>query len=164
MLKIERKTKNLDRLMRKLAKLRMNQVETGYFREQKKHSESGLSYATMMNLHEYGFYGDIGYIPQRPVRQITTVYIKANWGRASKAISQYLFHKKGIEYPLDWLGKHTGRYAVSVFGNTTLLESNSQDTIDIKGFNSPLVDSGELRNNWSYKSSADKIIRNVSYG
>ena len=45
------------------------------------------------------------------------------------------------------------------FGNTAILPPNAPSTVKKKGFNAPLVETGDLRDNLAYKISAKKGIK-----
>ena len=156
MIKITRKTKNFEKLAKKLQTLAKESVESGYFKEQPDHPEAGMSYAQLMTIHEYGYNGN----EERPVRDITMANMK---GEVGKILKRNLF-KLSEEQLLDVIGKDTTRFAKSVFGDTSLLASNSAYTIDLKGFDAPpLVDSGLLANNWSYRVSINGKIVDESF-
>lgn len=155
MIKITRKTKNFEKLAKKLQTLAKESVESGYFKEQPDHPEANMSYAQLMTIHEYGYDGN----EERPVRDITMANMK---GEVGKILKQNLF-KLSEEQLLDVIGKNTTRFAKSVFGDTSLLASNSAYTIDLKGFDAPLVDSGLLANNWSYRVSINGKIVDESF-
>lgn len=48
-------------------------------------------------------------------------------------------------------------HSKSIFGDTTFLEPNAQYTIDIKGFDAPLVDSGSTKATWGIKINDKRI-------
>ena len=153
-----RKTNNLEKLAKRLQKLSRTHVSSGYFGEQGDHPEIKLKYSVLMLIHENGMFNN----PARPVRTITTFKMKA-YGKAwAKDISKYLYHNLHLEELLDKIGKDTTEVAQSVFG-TPQLEANSPVTVELKGFNSPLVDSGLLRANWSWRGSVDHQIKNTAF-
>lgn len=155
MIKITRKTKNFEKLAKKLQTLAKESVESGYFKEQPDHPEANMSYAQLMTIHEYGF----GNIPDRPVREITMVNMK---GEVGKILKRNLF-KLSEEKLLDVIGKNTTQFAKSIFGESPPLTANSPDTIDSKGFDAPLVYSGSLAASWSYRVSINGKIVDESF-
>lgn len=152
-IKIKRKTRNIEKLAKKIKTLKKQKIESGYFKEHGNHPEADMPYAQLMNMHEYG----MGNFPIRPVRSITINSL--NLSGFSKVLSDYLYDRKDINTPLDDIGEYSARIAKAVFGDTTKLADNSVTTIDIKGFNSPLVEFGHLYHNWGYRTSADKVIQ-----
>lgn len=155
MLKITRKTKNFEKLENKIKRLVKENVESGYFKEQPDHPTADMSYAQLMAIHEYGYGG----LPERPVREITMSSMK---GEVGKIIKRNLF-RLSEEKLLDLIGKNTTELAKSIFGESPPLEPNSDYTIDMKGFDAPLIDSGVLRENWSYRVSINGKIVDASF-
>jgi hypothetical protein len=146
-IKITRSTKMLEDLEKKLRSLTKASVASGYFPESGLHPESGLTYAELMNQHEYGFG-----VPKRPVRQITLMKVQdpAYW---AQDIKNYLEGKSSLSNSLHKMGMEITTTAQSIFGSTTYLQNNSPITIAIKGKDSPLKDSGDLREAWTWKIS-----------
>lgn len=163
-LEIKQKTRNLDKLARKIRKLGKQSVSSGYFAESGEHSNYHIKYATLMYMHEAGFEGDHGYIPSRPVRLQTYMYMQSTYSRWSRSIGDYLFRNKRMDYPLELIGKLSVQFATDLFGDSNRLVDNSEQTQEIKGANTPLVDTGELRDNWAYKTSIDNQLVTMSWG
>src|SRR5690606_11240588 len=111
-LQIVRKTRNLDKFIKKLQKTRGQEVSTGYYASQGSHSEYGISYVELMEIHEYGQQG----IPPRPVGMHTKNYMtdtyKSGW---SIEIKKYLSGKQSLDGSLHAIGIEASGYAKSVF-------------------------------------------------
>lgn len=160
---VKRKTNNLEKLTRKLELLKKSSVSTGYFKEQGNHPDTELSYAQMMNLHEYGFFGSYARVPSRPVRAILTVNLKMSLPKyLTRQLSKYLYANLHLSELLDDIGKYSTSEAQSIFGSSAL-SPNSPVTVEIKGFDSPLIDTGFLRGNWSWKTSSKNSFQNLSF-
>lgn len=158
--KIKRTTRNTEKLIKKLEKLSEESVSTGYYPEQGYHTEYNMTYANLMSIHETGKFG----MPVRPVRWLTTRYMKNSYqGGWSLAIKKYLQGKQGLKSSLHEIGIEAAGYARGLFGKSPPLEVNSNETIVEKGANTPLVDTGELRDKWGYKVGDAGVITNVSY-
>ena len=155
---IERKTRNLDKLIAKIEQAKKNNVKSGYFKESGKHSEALMPYGHLMYLHEFGFHD----YPDRPVRNITMASLDKSF--VMREIKEYLRGKQRIGNLLDHVGWKITTTARGVFGNPDLLEHNSAITIRMKGTNTPLVDNGELRNAWSWKTTVENYLKNISDG
>ena len=151
---IERKTNNLDKLMKKLKKLRNASVESGYFVEQGVHQDSEMLYTDLMKMHEFGF----GDLPVRPVRAITKARLKSS-KESSKGMGDYLFRNKPLTDVLANIGGMVTMEAKSIFGHTPPLKANAPAWAAIKGGNAPLVFTGDLQSHWSWRTSEDASIK-----
>jgi len=160
-IKVTRKSYNLDKFLKKINKLAEQSVSSGYFPESGRHSEYGMHYATLMKMHEFGFEGEFGRIPSRPVKAITHTLMQNKWGDWSKYIKLYLQGKIETKQLLDNIGNYSVDVAYSVFGNNYYLQEESYQTQRQKGGSRPLVESGEFRDNWRYKTSINKIVIKV---
>lgn len=160
-IKITRKTRNIEKLIKKLEKIGKSNVSSGYFPEQGYHSEYGMSYANLMSIHETGKFG----LPVRPVKFLTAQHMDRSYPEWSIAIKKFLQGKQDLDSSLHEIGIEATAEAKSIFGSVPPLQPNSPETIQIKGSNQPLVDSGELRDNWGYKvGDGGAVVTNVSYG
>ena len=142
--KIVKKGNSLDTIITNIRKLDGEKVEIGYFEEQGLHS-SGLSYSTLMAIHEFG----TDEIPKRPVFQITAFgkppQKDARVKSAIRNWSKGLLNKDNSKQLLDTIGKTYQEALVGLFGSTSELTPNADLTISLKGRDEPLVDTGELR-------------------
>lgn len=156
--KIVKKGNTLDRIRSNIKSLDGENTQVGYFSEQGDHP-SGLSFATLMAIQEFG----TDKIPKRPVFQI--VGFKKDPARdpevksAIRSWSKALAKKDNSKMLLDRVGKTYQEALVSLFGDSSALQSNASPTISLKGRDEPLVDSGELRDNLSYRNSKDNEIK-----
>jgi len=160
--KIVKKGNSLDKIRSNIRKIDGERVEIGYFEEQGLHN-SGLSYSTLMALQEFG----TDEIPHRPVFQITAfgnppqknARVKSAIRNWSKALLNKDNNKDNSKQLLDTIGKTYQEALLSLFGDTSMLTPNAPLTISLKGRDEPLVDSGELKDNLSYRNSIDKEIK-----
>ncbi|QDP59449.1 MAG: hypothetical protein GOVbin4162_23 [Prokaryotic dsDNA virus sp.] len=159
-IEIVRKTRNLEKLIDRIQKTRGKTVETGYFQEQGVHSEYGIPYGRLMQIHEFGMFG----LPERPVQLPTQRYMKNTYSGWAINIKRYLQGTVKLENALFDIGDRASSYAKGVFGDPFKLEPNAQSTVEEKGSNTPLVDTGELRDKWAFRTSYSGIITNSSYG
>ncbi len=157
---IIRKTRNLEKLINRIKSTRGKIVETGYFQEQGLHSEYGMFYGRLMQIHEFGMFG----LPERPVQLPTWRYMKSTYSDWSYEIKRFIQGKQELSDVLTKVGSKASSFAKSVFGDTSMLEPNAPSTIEEKGSNSPLVDTGELRDKWAFKTSYSGIITSSGYG
>lgn len=159
-LQIVRKTRNLEKFIKKLQKTRSESVSTGYYGSQGNHSEYEMSYVELMQIHEYGQQG----IPPRPVQMHTRHYMQDTYRQGwSLEIKKYISGKQSLDGSLHAIGIEATGYAKGLFGKSPPLTPNAQSTITEKGFNEPLVDTGELRDKWAYKTTSSPVITDVSF-
>lgn len=149
MIKIKRKTKVVENLTKRIKALKNAKVQSGYFEDSGTHEESGMSFAELMQLHEAP---PSGYrFPPRPVRLLTSkkaVSIKV-W---ETYIGNYLHGKYEVKNALNHIGVEVTEIAHDIFGDNIMLAPNTKTTKDLKGGkDTPLVDSGSLRDAWTWK-------------
>lgn len=165
-MKLIRKTRNKEALEKKLKAINKSDAESGYFKEQGFHnadngdgrtSTEPLTYAELMNLHEYGF--EDNNLPARPVRAITLVQLRGSRNERKKLLSNYLYKGTSLDSTLNGMAVRASQIAKSIFGSTSLLAPNSTGWANLKGANSPLVDTGDLKANWAYRNSVSKVIK-----
>ena len=150
--KIVRKGNSLGKMKANVKKIDKQNVKVGYFPEQGLHN-SGLPYATLMAIQEFG----TDTVPSRPIFQITAStrppQREPKVKEAVKEWSKLLTTKDNSKDLLDTIGKNYQGALVGLFGDSSVLSPNADTTIRLKGRDEPLVDSGELRDNLTYKSS-----------
>lgn len=162
-MKLIRKTRNLDKLIKRVTALCREEVATGYFPENGIHYGSGLAYATLMAMHHQGYEGKYAFVPARKVRTQVALDMKSLFPSWGKQVNNYLYHDKSLRDTLDFIGRLSATRAYDIFGDKSELAPNSAYTIHLKNSDSPLVDTGELRDNWSYKSSVGQLVK-IGYG
>lgn len=155
--KVIRKTKNIERLIKKIQLLKNSSVESGYFIEQGVHSTIGLTYTELMRKHEWGFG-----VPQRHLR-LSASNIVSSSPQNKKELKNYLYTNQDMDTYLNLTGSRITNVAQSLFGVITAeVPSNAPYTILLKGGrDEPLVDTGELRDNWAYRTSSNLSIRGL---
>jgi hypothetical protein len=139
----------------------------GYYATQGKHY-SGLSYPELMAIHEFGAptagFGGVG-IPPRPVLSITMKLVKANGTKQIYTpLSKYFGRLGGTpksEFYLNKIGLNLASTAQNLFGSHPPLISNSLSTSQSKGFNKPLIWTGDLKANIAYSTSKDSKYKVV---
>ena len=146
----------LDKLLAKMKEMAESSIETGYFKQQGEHS-SGIMYTDLMKIHEYGLFDNT---PERPVRELT---LKENhqqdWKFIQSEIKNIFYKDYDVDYSFDQIGKYYTEKARDIFGNVNDLTPNAPSTVQLKGFNSPLVDSGDLAMHWSWRIGEDGRIK-----
>lgn len=161
---IQRKTNNLEKLIKRMEALENETVETGVFIEQGEHPNAQMSYVELAVMHEQGD----GYFPPRTVRPLIMNTMKEQpfLRDVAKNISGYLFRDVNLNYTLGYIGQKMSFIGKNFFGeiNMPWMSSNAAYTIQDKGFNAPLVDEGHLRDAWAYKTSVSDYIVDSNFG
>lgn len=149
--KITRKTNLIETLQKKIKDIQKASVSSGYYPESGIHEDSGMHYAALMSLHEFG--SRIEAIPARPVREITINTAVRDGKYWCDDVRNYLEGKKTLNSSLNSIGSELTDTAQGIFGSSPPLTENAESTVEIKGKNTPLVDTGDLRNEWTWKVS-----------
>lgn len=150
---IKRTTRELEKLLARINKLKRASVDSGYTSSSGIHPDYGMSYASLMSFHEYGGKSDKNhYVPPRPVRQRTVEILQHNKSFWDHSIKGYLKGTFSLNTTLNKIGIEMMDTAHSVFGDKVMLQHNSPITQHLKGSrDTPLVDSGSLRDAWTWK-------------
>lgn len=147
--------------MEAVKELGNSRVEVGHFEEQGKHS-SGYSYVELMKMHHYGHNPEGAQpFPERPL--IDYFYFK-NLELQDPRINQAILAwcktsptKESNIKLLDTIGGIMAAKEKELFGQSPPLAPNAES----KGKNSPLVDSGELREKTAHRNSITNQIKEV---
>lgn len=129
--------------------LKKHKALVGYFSDQPEHTTAKMTYANLMAIHEFGVPEEN--IPARPVMQLTQ-----NYGNLSQedidAIRKAFkgFFSEKVPYNkvgtyLNNVGMYYQAKGKSFFGSTMLTPT--------KRGNDPLIDTSELRDNFSYRTT-----------
>ena len=147
------------RLLGTVKNLKKNKAQVGYFREQGLHS-SGFTYPALMYLHEViGISTKSGKVYRRAFEMTSMFMRKTLQDNVNKDLNR-LFKSGNIDPTnvLENFATSLSNGIKSTFGNPSILPSNSPFTIKQKGANTPLVETGELRDNLAYKVTTKKGI------
>lgn len=141
------------KLISSVRTLNSKTVSVGYFADQGTHEDSGLSYPALMYIQEVkGVRSKSGLVHRRlfemtmnsqrtDITQQLRQNVKANFLRRPNKI-------------LSLFGQDMQKRLKDGFGDTSLLPANAASTVRSKGKNSPLVDSGSLRDKLTYRVRA----------
>lgn len=159
------RTTDWDKLKKHFQQLDGLEVDAGYFAESGYHSDAGIPYATLMYRHEFGLFDDAeGALKNTPPRPLMTLTAEAsikpsimrgNLGRLAKDTCGQIGK---LSSNANKLGKEMQKLGQSMFGDS-MLADNAPLTQKLKGRNDPLVDTGELRQNFGYKTSLDDTVK-----
>lgn len=163
------KQNNLPHLLSRLRELQKSQGSIGYYNEQGEHSTSGLRYVDLFGIQSFG--STKVKIPPRPVLDLTfDLYNPLSKNMTLKRDLKLYFSNIKSKTPRikaeQILENVLGDYVEKVrsyFADPTKIESNSAFTQWLKEKNglvpnSPLVWSGELRDNLSYKINGQPLV------
>lgn len=143
MLRVRRSsTLSADRIRQRIASIEDRVVRAGYFDSSGIHTPSSLPYAVIMAMHEFG----LGKYPARPAMQMGADIFRNSFGEVSRYIKTAIISPNRRVAALEKVGLKMKEDIASVFGDSTLLESNHPQTVKRKGGrDEPLVETGELR-------------------
>ncbi len=153
------KKSNMDKLEKRLKALAKMKTKVGYFQEQGEHY-SGMTYPELVALHSSGVPSKN--IPARPIFEIAYMSYDVNKSTIKKDLTKYLSKIGRSTSPIKvtTIGKNFvnsfSQHMLPIFGDTSKLKSNSPYTQHLKTQagvepNNPLVWTGDLRDNLSYK-------------
>ena len=141
---------NLEELERRMRALEGLDTSIGNTKGNQPHPNFNGSYNDLFWLQHSG--STKARIPPRPIASIASMSYKGE-DLLRKGLNKYFSNldKKSTFTAEDalkpWL-KGFYDHSVAMFGDTTVLKSNAQFTIDQKGFNAPLIGEGHLRAAW----------------
>jgi len=154
--KVIRKTRNIEKFIKRIQKLAKSEVESGYFSEQGDHPEAEMSYVDLAYMHSKGE----GNFPPRDVRLPTIFALDDSSYKPfiNKELTSYLYKKQSLNQTLNDFGISVTSIAKNLFGVPSVhLPSNSPDWIDLKDGDTPLVFEGHLKDAWSYNTSEEVV-------
>ena len=138
-------------------------VEVGHFEAQGMHPTINKSFVDIMKLHHNG--GSVsGSIPNPPRPVLDILNFRApNLLRSPKLLEEgktILKSGDSSDRMLSSIGKSLVISEKSIFGDPTVLHPNAEKTIIQKhGADTPLVETGVLRNKVAYRTSKNKTIK-----
>lgn len=161
MIKVQNIKKSLTEIkLERLLKANKEHVEIGHFEESGMHY-SGFTFPELMKLHHKGYEG----VAARPVlehlfQNHLKILSHLDVMRAMKRYADSRMTEKDLTSMLQAVGRAMADEEVDIFGSS-MLASNRQGTINIKGEDAPLVHTQELVQEVSYKDSVTKVRRTV---
>lgn len=138
-------------------------VKYGFFEGTGIHSESGFNAPTLMGMHELRLKKDV---PRRePLKESIELMTELTVGVSiGKEVSHYVMGFKRrrnvteARQMLSNIGNKGANIVKSIFGDTSILTTNTTATAARKGFNKPLIEFGELVSHVAYKTSMNKKV------
>ena len=149
--KVTEKSKKIDDYRKAMKVLDKSKAEVGFFQSQGRH-HSGLTYPTLMKIHEYGG----GNNPIRPVFRIATrkarispkrnKYVKSAFNSWVKAAPKRTDPTKILEA----IGESLKAQLKPIFGSNYLTVTSNP---------TPLVDTGDLASKVTFRISTESVPR-----
>lgn len=156
---LSKMTDNLEELERRMRELERTEAHVGNTKGDQPHPNFEGSYNDLFWLQHSG--STKARIPPRPIASIASMSYKGE-DLLRKGLDKYFnnLDKKSTFSAEDalkpWL-KGFYDHSVAMFGDTTVLKSNAQFTIDQKGFNAPLVEEGHLKSAWGVMINGARV-------
>ena len=155
------KRNRLRNLIQALDKLDGQHVKYGFFEESGNHPESPhLNYPELAWIHEDRQDG----VPRRPIMTISDNNNKVRMKQYSALKTKQFIERAALlkrESPgtlLRQIGQRGVDLTKPIFGDSSLLTPNSASVAANKGFNSPMVEYGALKEALSSKISTNGIV------
>jgi hypothetical protein len=155
-MKLKFKTAGIAKLQKTLDNLSKLEMTAGIHKGAGMHSEAGVLKAGLLAMHEFS---DGEHYPRRPIGQITFDKHSEEWSdKATKAIGRALVHSKNekvvtqaeFKKALASTANDMRKDMKRSFGRPPL-EGNAPATVEMKGFNTPMIETGELKNSITSK-------------
>lgn len=153
-----KRTNKMQQVIKSISDLGNVRIMAGWVRPGQKHGDTKLTMAQLAYVMEYGAkVGKKTYIPPRPMLRMTGRLKSKNWvQQAGKLAKSVLEGKsKGSTVPHK-LGSLIADDIKSVMNTSILFTPNAPSTVRKKGKNTPLIDTGELRDAVDYVVNPEK--------
>ena len=153
-MKLTQKTNKsvLARLKQKIDALHGQSTMIGYFKEQPMHPTANMSYAALAHTHAYS-----NLYPERNVFNYMKPWLGGSSASQTKFFKDlFIRHFKynttlNLDIMMNKIGREYMEKGKNVFGNASLLTVTGNPT--------PLVDTGELRDHFAYKTTIHYQVR-----
>ena len=138
-------------------------VEVGHFASQGTHKASGISYVDLMKMHEVGgVTSSGGAYPARPVKGHMLMTELSEGMRSAKVREAFKLWESGTldnEGFFTKVGMTLVEFEKAIFGAAGPLAPNPPSYAAKKGGSNPLIDTGELVDAVSHKTSITGIVK-----
>ena len=152
---------HFDKLEKRLKDLHKSESFVGYSDSQGIHEESGLKYTDLMKILSIG--NSKNNLVARPIFSMAERNYDLSKSPLKKDLKKYFSEISKTSSPISTEKIHEhwvedfSTDVLQLFGSTPPLEGNKQSTIDKKGFDAPLVNEGDLRDNLGYSINNSTI-------
>ena len=153
-----KRTNKMQQVIKSISDLGNVRIMAGWVRPGQKHGDTKLTMAQLAYVMEYGAkVGKKTYIPPRPMLRITGRLKSKSWvQQAGKLAKSVLEGKKNAADAPAILGQTIADDIKSVMNTSILFTPNAPSTVREKGKNTPLIDTGELRDAVDYVVNPEK--------
>ncbi len=145
-MKVKRTTK-IRHVIKSVSDLGNLRIMAGWVHPGQKHGDTKLTMAQLAYVMEYGAkVGKRTYIPPRPMLRMTGRLKRKSWAKlAGKLTKSVLEEKVNAADAPTILGQTIADDIKGVMNASLLFTPNAPSTVRKKGKNTPLIDTGELR-------------------
>lgn len=155
-------SKRFQKTLKHLESLRNLNIKVGYFDDSGKHSRADVSYAQLAFWHEFGVEGVEGRgsmkYPARFLFTISSSIIEMSLTKSMANDIRGIIVSPNNKRSTYSLANKMVAEISDTFGDP-ILGRNSQATINRKGHDSPLIETGELQDNLGYKINDEGVIK-----
>lgn len=153
-----KRTNKMQQVIKSISDLGNVRIMAGWVRPGQKHGDTKLTMAQLAYVMEYGAkVGKKTYIPPRPMLCLTGRLKSKNWVKqAGKLAKSVLEGKNNAADVPAILGQIIADDIKGVMNASILFAPNAPSTVRKKGKNTPLIDTGELRDAVDYVVNPEK--------
>lgn len=147
--KLKKVSREFDNKVRDVVRMSGESVSVGWFLEQGLHTPSGLPLPKLVAIHHNGIN-----VPKRPILSVVAHLVPPNQEaqKIKAALQMLVLNPKETDKALSLIGGRYVEVVKSYFGSSFLQPND--------GNPNPLIDTGELKNSTSYKTSITKKVKN----
>ena len=157
-MKVKRSHKILE-VIKNVSDLASARIMAGWIHQGQMHADTKLTMAQLAEVMEYGaITGKKTHIPPRPMLRMTARLKSKDWVKQSGELSKEVMSGKlkgAAAY--ETMGMLIADDIKSVMNTSSLFTPNAPSTVKRKGKNTPLIDTGELRDAVDYKVYKRKV-------
>lgn len=142
-----KRTNKMQQVIKSISDLGNVRIMAGWVHPGQKHGDTKLTMAQLAYVMEYGAkVGKRTYIPPRPMLRMTGRLKRKSWVKlAGKLTKSVLEEKVNAADAPAILGQTIADDIKGVMNTSLLFTPNAPSTVSKKGKNTPLIDTGELR-------------------
>ncbi len=157
-MKVKRSQKILE-VIKNVSDLGSARIMAGWIHQGQLHADTKLTMAQLAEVMEYGaITGKKTHIPPRPMLRMTARLKSKDWIKQAGELSkEVLSGKLKGASAYETLGMLIADDIKGVMNTSSLFTPNAPSTVKRKGKNTPLIDTGELRDAVDYKVYKRKV-------
>lgn len=157
-MKVKRSQKILE-VMKNVSDLGSARIMAGWIHQGQMHADTKLTMAQLAEVMEYGAVtGKKTHIPPRPMLRMTARLKSKDWVKQAGELAKNVLNgKQKGRGAYETLGMLIADDIKGVMNTSSLFTPNAPSTVKRKGKNTPLIDTGELRDAVDYKVYKRKV-------